>query len=78
MARQPKTPPKPAAAGPADQGLKVMARSPSGIRRAGRHWGPDAEIVSLADLTEDQVELLESEPALLTSRVDMPAEAPDA
>ena len=71
MATKPK---KPTPAGAAAEGLKVIARSPIGIRRAGRHWGPAGETVSLADLTPDQLDALESDPGLVTVRV--PFEAP--
>lgn len=55
----------PTPAGAATEGLKIAARSPKGIRRAGRHWGPEAETVSLADLTEEQVEQLRDDPGLV-------------
>jgi hypothetical protein len=68
-------PDAPGPAGPADKGLRVIARNPQGMRRAGRYWGPAAETVSLADLTEDQAEAIRGEPALIVDEVDMPAAA---
>lgn len=63
--------PKPA--GGPTEGLRVIARSPQGIRRAGRHWGAEGETVSLADLTDDQVEMLRDDPALIVSDVTIDA-----
>ncbi len=62
----------PKAAGPATKGVRVQARTEKGIRRAGRHWGPEAEEVSLADLTAEQLEALRAESLLLVTDVDMP------
>lgn len=71
-ANKTKTPP---AAGPADKGLRVQARHPQGMRRAGRHWPAEGVTVSLADLSEEQLEAIEGEPGLMVARVDMPASA---
>lgn len=62
-------------AGAATEGLKVTARSPQGIRRAGRHWAAEVTIVPLSELTEDELEQLENEPGLVTARVPIEPEA---
>lgn len=56
-------------AGSATEGLKVIARAPQGIRRAGRHWPAEATTVALSELTEDELDQLETEPGLVTARV---------
>ena len=67
---------QPEPAGEPTEGLKVVARSNRGLRRAGRFWGPEPEVVSLAKLTPEQLEALEEEPGLVTVRV--PFEEPTA
>jgi hypothetical protein len=64
---------KPAAAGPATQGLKVTARSEQGMRRAGRFWPAEGAVVPLSELTVDQVEQLQAERGLIISEVTLPA-----
>lgn len=61
-------------AGGTGEGLKVIARAPQGIRRAGRHWPAETTTVALADLTEDQLELLEKEPGLVVTRCQLDAD----
>lgn len=64
----------PKAAGPANRGLRVVARV-DGFRRAGRAWS-GASTVPLSELTEEQVELLKGEPMLVVDEVDIePAKA---
>jgi len=60
------------AAGPATKGVRVQARSEKGIRRAGQHWGAEPQDVSLSDLTQEQLDALLEEPALLVTEIDMP------
>lgn len=60
------------AAGPATQGLKVVARAAS-FRRAGRVFGAEPTIVPLSGLTDDQVEQLRGEPMLVVQDVEIPA-----
>lgn len=63
------------AAGPATKGVRVQARGEKGIRRAGRHWGPEAVDVPLSELTPEQLELLREEGQLLVTDIDMPEPA---
>ncbi|SDO76449.1 hypothetical protein SAMN05216303_102295 [Rhodoferax sp. OV413] len=58
------------AAGPATKGLKIIARCES-FRRAGHSFGADAKTISLADLTDDQVDLLKGERLLVVQEVDI-------
>lgn len=65
------------AAGPADKGLRIVARKDA-FRRCGRVFGAEAVEIALADLTEEEVELLEQETQLVVTRVDIkPAPAPE-
>jgi hypothetical protein len=53
------------------QGLKVIPKH-AGFRRAGYAF-PDGETtIALADITEDQYNLLITEPKLITMLVDLP------
>lgn len=52
--------PKPQAAGPADQGLKVTARRDS-FWRAGQQFTREARVVPLSDLTSEQAEAIQAE-----------------
>lgn len=72
MATARKSAPKPA--GTAGEGIRVTARSPQGIRRAGRHWPPAEVVLPLSDLTKAELEALEEEPGLLTARCALDAE----
>lgn len=58
------------AAGSATRGLRVIARRDS-FRRAGHVFSGEAKTIALADLTEDQVELLKSERLLVVQEVDI-------
>jgi hypothetical protein len=65
---------KAAAAGPADKGLRVVAKV-DGFRRAGRAW-EGTTVVPFADLTAEQVDALKSESMLIVDEVDIePAKA---
>lgn len=59
------------AAGPADKGLRVVARPQGGFRRAGFHFSAEGITLPLSDLTPDQVEQLHSEPQLVVVEVDI-------
>lgn len=65
------------AAGPATKGLKVIARRES-FRRAGLTFSGEARTIPLAELTDEQVELLKGEPLLVVQEVDieLPKEKP--
>lgn len=56
-------------AGPADKGLEVISKK-DGFRRAGREWS-GSTTVSLAELTEAEVQALKSEPMLVVREVDI-------
>lgn len=58
------------AAGPATKGLKVTAR-PASFRRAGHTFSGEAKTIPLADLTEQQVEQIKSDPNLVWQEVDI-------
>lgn len=73
-----KPPIKPATAGPATRGLKVVARTAS-FWRGGHQFGAEAVTVPLSKLTPEQVEAITNEPMLVVQEVDIaPAEASDA
>lgn len=56
------------------QGLKVVPKR-AGFRRAGYAF-PDGEtVLALADITEEQYNLLVTEPMLVTFLVDLPGAA---
>lgn len=59
------------AAGPADKGLRVVARPQGGFRRAGFHFSAEGITLPLSDLTADQVEQLREEPQLVVVDVDI-------
>ena len=61
---------KPEAAGPDTKGLKVIAR-PEAFRRAGYAFTREPLTIPLSDLTEEQVDLLKGEPALVVQEVDI-------
>jgi hypothetical protein len=61
-------------AGSADKGLKIVARKDS-FRRCGRVFGAEPTVISLADLSEDDVTTLKDEPQLVVVECDMPVEA---
>ena len=60
-------------AGPADKGLRIVARPQQGFRRAGMSFSAEGATVSLSELTEEQVADLRAEPQLVVVDVDMPA-----
>lgn len=61
-------------AGDSRQALQVISKR-DGFRRAGREWH-GSTTVPLDDLTDEQIEQLESEPMLVVLQVEMPAEDP--
>lgn len=62
---------KQAAAGPADKGLRVVARPQNGFRRAGFHFNAEGSTLALSELTDEQVEQLRAEPQLVVVDVDI-------
>ena len=58
-------------AGPADNGLRVVARPQGGFRRAGYHFSAEGVTLPLSELTDDQVEQLRGEPQLVVVDVDI-------
>jgi len=42
-----------------------------GFRRAGRRFGPEATVIPVADLTDDQLTGIETEPALVSIRREL-------
>jgi hypothetical protein len=68
---------KPAAAGPATRGLRVICKREN-FRRAGIDWS-GTQTVPLDKLTPDQVEMLKAESMLVVDEVDIePAKAEPA
>lgn len=63
------------AAGPADKGLRIVSRKDS-FRRCGRAFGIEPVVIALADLSDEEVALLENEPQLLVARVDINIDPP--
>ena len=61
------------AAGPADKGLRIVARPQGGFRRAGRHYSAEGITVPFSELTDDEVATLRTEPQLVVVDVDIPA-----
>jgi Mu-like prophage FluMu N-terminal domain len=61
-------------AGSADKGLKIVARKDS-FRRCGRVFGAEPTVISLSDLTIEEVEQLQAEPQLVVVECDIPVEA---
>lgn len=59
------------AAGPADKGLRIVARPQQGIRRAGRHFSAEGTTIPLSELTAEEVEQLGAEPQLVVVAVDI-------
>lgn len=66
-------------AGDANKGIKVISR-PSTFRRAGYTFTAEPTVIPLSDLSDEQLEQIESEPNLVSQRVDieLPAETPAA
>lgn len=64
------------AAGAANKGLKVTAR-PASFRRAGHTFTAEARVIPLSELTEEQVDLIEKDPNLVSQRVDIEAPKDD-
>ena len=66
-------------AGEATKGIKVTAR-PAIFRRAGYTFTAEATVIPLDELSEEQLAQIESEPNLVSQRVDIapPAETPAA
>lgn len=54
-------------------GLRVTAKK-AGFRRAGRAWNVEPTDVLLADLTDDQIEALKGETALVVEEIDIEVE----
>jgi hypothetical protein len=65
---------KPSAAGPATQGLKVIARPQAGFRRAGRFFSAEGTVIPLSEITSEEVDVLKGESMLICVDVDMPAD----
>lgn len=61
------------AAGPADKGIKVVARPMAGFRRAGRFFSAEGLVLPLSDLEDEELEQLRSEPQLIVVDVDIAA-----
>lgn len=61
--------------GDSRQALQVISKR-DGFRRAGREWNGSTTVL-LDDLTDEQIDQLESEPMLVVLQVEMPAEAPN-
>ena len=59
--------------GPSRQALQVISKR-DGFRRAGREWH-GSTMVPLDELTEKQIEQLESEPMLVVLQVEASSEA---
>lgn len=55
------------------KGLKVTSR-PATFRRAGFSFSGEARVIPLAELTEEQVELIKTDPNLVSQEVDLPPE----
>lgn len=68
---------KPKSAGPATKGLKVVSRRESGFRRCGRNFSAEGTVVPLSELTDEEVETLKAERALVVVEVDIEAPAAD-
>ena len=52
--------------------LEIRARPEHGIRRAGRHFGPDPVTLLIADLDEDEIDAIRGERDLVVVEVDRP------
>ena len=63
-------------AGPADKGLRIVARKDV-FRRCGRTFGAEAVTIPLADLTQEDVTALKDEPQLVVVDVDIEPPKPD-
>ena len=61
------------AAGPADKGLRIVSRKDA-FRRCGRAFGVEPVVIALADLSDEEVDLLKAEPQLLVAEVDIKPE----
>lgn len=61
---------KPKGAGPASKGLSVVARAQQ-FCRAGLRFGPEATVVPLNELSEEQAEAIRGEPMLVVAEVDI-------
>jgi Mu-like prophage FluMu N-terminal domain len=64
---------KPKAAGPADKGLRVVARPMAGFRRCGYHFSAEGTTLALSELSAEQVAELRDEPNLMVVDVDITA-----
>ena len=64
------------AAGAANKGLKVTSR-PASFRRAGHTFTAEARVIPLSELTEEQVDLIEKDPNLVSQLVDIEAPKDD-
>lgn len=66
---------KPKPAGDASRGLQIVSR-PAAFYRCGRMFTATPTTLSLADLSDDEVERLKAEPLLVVTEVDIkPADA---
>lgn len=65
-----------APAGTSAEALRVVPKQP-GFRRAGIAFPEDGLTIPLSQLTAEQLEQLENEPALVTHRVDIAQPAAD-
>lgn len=53
------------------KGLRIVAKR-EGFRRAGFVFGPQAQVIALTDLNEDQEAALREEPMLVVVDIDLP------
>lgn len=61
---------KPTPAGPATKGLKIVSR-PASFMRCGRQFTAEPTTIALSELTPDEVQRLQDEPALVVTEVDI-------
>ncbi len=58
--------------------LKIRSTRKAGFRRAGYRFSVEPTVISVADLSEEQIAALKAEPNLLVEEVDLDAgEAPE-
>jgi hypothetical protein len=63
-------------AGDASKSLKVVAR-PAKFRRCGREFGAEPTLIALSELSEEEVEILQTEKMLVCELVDTPKAEPE-
>ncbi|MDH0494251.1 HI1506-related protein [Comamonas aquatica] len=61
-------------AGPATEAIKVVPKR-AGFRRAGYAFPEEGQTIALSELSEEQLQQLEAEPMLVTSRVTVAGQA---